>query len=406
MQNLRQTYGPDAIILEHRQVKARGLWGSGLFARKSYELEYMLTEDKLPRDDKQKTLASGALAKYAAEPISGVKRSAAKSAKLRQLVEILAQNTPSTAPNTAKSQASAARKKLTPAATSTGAYLQELQKKLSLTQLSPAFASDFFRQLEEDIDYQIQTGRTERSELTQQAITQKALAALAERIPTALSKAPPRGQCRAFMLMGATGSGKSTSIAKLAARYHIVEQRMVSIYSLDHYRLAATEQLKSYANVMSIPFYAPLNQAELSEALQRDGAEVILIDTSGVTWRDKESLQELGAYVRVCRDKNTNALDLECSLVLAASMNPALVETLVAAFAAQIDFDKIILTKVDESKFIGAFVEIADRYNRPFSFLTDGQVVPADIRVANGMEMAKMIWSTDLAAQTDAMAGT
>ncbi len=188
------------------------------------------------------------------------------------------------------------------------------------------------------------------------------------------------------MLFGPTGSGKTTSLAKLAARYHIMQGRDVSIYSLDHYRLAATEQLKTYAGVMDVPFYAPLSPDDFTEYLRRDGAELMLIDTSGIGYRDEERLEQLQAYVDACEVR------LEKHLVLAANTNAGMLEKILLAYD-QIGLDKIILTKLDESDFLGAFVELADKYNRPFSILMSGLEVPGGILEAESRELARMVLS-------------
>ena len=260
----------------------------------------------------------------------------------------------------------------------TSASILRIEEQLSAAQLSPAFTSDFLRQLEDSLS------RKEKSEYP--IVEQKSLKLLSEIIHVQPGRAPVSGECRAFMLIGPTGAGKTTSLAKLAARFHIMEKRAVSIYSLDHYRLAATEQLKTYANVMNIDFSAPLSKEEFAESLRRDGAELILIDSSGVSHSDQERLIELKAYLEVCKEE----MSLETHLVLAANINPVLLEKILRAYQ-NVGFDKILLTKLDESDFIGAFVEFADNFKRPFSFVTDGQEVPSDIRDADAKEIAALL---------------
>ena len=405
MMKLRSSFGPEAIILEHREVNEGGLLGSGLFSRKSYEIEYMLPEKSRAVKGSSDPISSakayegyraqGTLGKLLKEATSAntAGSSADRNSPLEDSLRTpnqglgplfskggLQGGTGSNKPGFPVDdfQKAGPKPSQIPAQIHRDDSILRIEEQLSVAQLSPAFTSDFLRHLEDSLS------RKEKSEY--RTVEQKSLKLLSEMIQTQPSRAPVSGECRALMLIGPTGVGKTTTLAKLAARFHIMEKRAVSLYSLDHYRLAATEQLKTYANVMNIDFFAPLSKEEFAESLRRDGAELILIDSSGVSHSDQERLVELRAYLEVCKQE----MNLETHLVLAANMNPSLLGKILKAYQ-YLDFDKILLTKVDETDFIGAFVEFADSFKRPFSFVTDGQEVPSDIRDADAEEIASML---------------
>lgn len=256
--------------------------------------------------------------------------------------------------------------------------LVRIGEQMIYAQMSPFFSNRFLLELDNSL--------SNREKDEYQQVRERALAQLASLIHAAPGIAPAAGECRATLLMGPAGVGKTTSIAKLAARFQMMEKREVSIYSLDHFRLAATEQLKMYAGVMEASFHAPVSREEFAEQLRRDGAELMLIDASGASYQEESRLQQLRDYVSICERE----VRVERHLVLSANTNTAVLERILLAYD-QVGFDKIILTKVDESDFVGAFVENADRFSRPFSFLMNGQNVPGDILEAKPMEMAQMV---------------
>jgi flagellar biosynthesis protein FlhF len=259
-------------------------------------------------------------------------------------------------------------------------HLLGIRNRLLGAQLSEDFTESFMKGLDRNLS-QNEKNEPRRVEL-------RSIELLAGMIRTVPDLAPPRGECRAVMLIGPTGSGKTTSLAKLAARYFIMEKREISLYSLDHYRLAATEQLKIYANVMGVPFYAPLTPEEFREQMRRDGAEIMFIDTSGNAYGDIKKMMELKRYMDACEVR------LEKHLVIAANTNHAMIEKILNSYE-MVGYDKILLTKLDETDFIGAFVEYADKINRPFSYLTNGQDVPGDIIVPDPVTMAKIVLRED-----------
>lgn len=176
---------------------------------------------------------------------------------------------------------------------------------------------------------------------------------------------------KVIFFVGPNGSGKTTSLAKLAAKLKLEKNTSLSIISLDDYRLAATEQLKTYSQILDVPFYFPLQLSDFKEFLYRENADFIFVDTPGLSLKDKERLLKIKKFVDLTETK-------EVHLVLSSLMRYDIIHKFIDFFN-EINFNKIILTCLDEIKFSGFFVELSDKIKKPYSFLMNGQNVPEDI---------------------------
>ena len=375
MMKLRSHHGTDAIILEQREIKDGGMWGLGLFSKKHYEIDFMIPENTSSPalSWSQKKSLGQKPSPLAKKKTISTQLSTAENAILHKFMNSTqGEKEKATVLAIADSHARANFLQTPPVETkevipSNG--IAELKKKLEEQDFSPAFIANFLSNLE------IKLSLEDKNDL--ELLWKKAKKELASYIAVKPYQGPKQGRQRAFFLLGPTGVGKTTSLAKLAARFAMIENRKVSIYSLDQYRLAATEQLKTYTEIMGIDFFAPKTSDELAESLLRDGSEVLLMDSSGLTYGDTSRLEELRNWKEVCQRQ----LDLEITLVLSANTNPRLLKNLLSSYE-DIGFDSIALSKLDETEFFGAFIEIADIYKRPFCFLTNGQEVPSDLQDA------------------------
>jgi flagellar biosynthesis protein FlhF len=199
------------------------------------------------------------------------------------------------------------------------------------------------------------------------------------------------GAGRVVALVGPTGVGKTTTIAKLAANYRLKEGRRVGLITVDTYRIAAVEQLRTYAEIIDLPMEVVSTPREMRDAVakMRD-FDLVLMDTAGRSPRDEVRIREL-------RSMLAEAEPNEVHLVLSAASSA---RSLVAAAERfiPVGVTAAIVTKIDEATALGNVLSLARSCNLPFSYLTDGQNVPDDINVAEPRALAQLILNIPTAA--------
>jgi len=177
-----------------------------------------------------------------------------------------------------------------------------------------------------------------------------------------------------IFFVGPTGVGKTTTIAKLAAKYSLEEGKSVGLISADTYRIAAVEQLKIYSDILNIPLEIIYNSSEIDKSLERlSKNDIIMVDTAGRNHNNDKQVLELKNLLDVVKEKDIY-LTLSCT-----SSNDDLKE-IINAYDFISDY-KIILTKIDEASTYGAIVNIATYTHKQLSYITTGQSVPDDIEI-------------------------
>jgi len=189
---------------------------------------------------------------------------------------------------------------------------------------------------------------------------------------------------KVIMFVGPTGVGKTTTLAKLGAIYALREEYKVAFITIDTYRIAATEQLKKYAGIMKIPIHVVNDQKSFKDVINEEKAEIILVDTSGRSHKNDLKISEIKSYA------DQVEFDFEKILCVSANTKKNDLKDIFKAFA-KINFDSVIITKVDESSYIGSVIDVADKFKKPISYYTNGQEVPNDISVADPNKIVDMI---------------
>lgn len=212
-------------------------------------------------------------------------------------------------------------------------------------------------------------------------------------IENQIAIAPPirtmPGERRLVALVGPTGVGKTTTIAKLAANFRLREKRRVGLITVDTYRIAAVEQLRTYADIIDLPMEIVATPREMHQAVARMGdLDLILMDTAGRSPRDEVKIQELKSML-------AEAAPDEVHLVLSSVASAATLAKTAEQFAT-VGTSALILTKLDEALSLGNLLPLVKASRLPLSYLTHGQNVPDDIAPADAGRLARAVMGSSL----------
>lgn len=213
-----------------------------------------------------------------------------------------------------------------------------------------------------------------------EAVREELVARLADILAAAWPGKPP-GRVMAFI--GPTGVGKTTTLAKLAARFSLLERKKVGLITIDTYRIGAVEQLQTYGEILGLPLAVAWSPQELREKVEgyRD-KDVILIDTVGRSPQNELRLAELRAFLE--------SLDADHYLVLSCTTKSRDLDSIVARYR-QLNPARLIFTKVDETQYLGNIINVVAATGIPVAYITNGQNVPDDIEKVGPERLARLI---------------
>ena len=215
-------------------------------------------------------------------------------------------------------------------------------------------------------------------------LTQKLEQMLPANLGHAVARATTGTGCRSICLIGPTGVGKTTTIAKLAAAFKLRQKQKVGLITIDTYRIAAVDQLRTYANIIGVPLKVVLTPTELVAAMKEMAdCDTVLIDTAGRSHADQLKLNELAQFIAVGKPT-------EVHLVLSSTTTQEAMEAALERFSA-VRVDQIIFTKLDEAVSFGVLLNVARVAARALSYLTTGQDVPDNIEVGQPRRLARLI---------------
>lgn len=239
--------------------------------------------------------------------------------------------------------------------------------------------AELARKFVADIVPQFKDNSFNSEQLAQIALTQ-GLESLIKYEPEILVSGKPA----TLAVIGSTGVGKTTTVAKIAARVALYEQRPVELVTLDTYRIAAVEQLKTYAVIIGAGCHVVRSVFELDAVLRRLPTEAtVLIDTTGRNPHDLADQFELSDYLK-------NRAEIRKCLAFQATTNPIDASAAIKKFEMY-GADCLVITKMDETVRPGAVIETIAESNLPLAYLCTGQRVPEDLQIATAESFAKRI---------------
>ena len=357
IQKMKLTYGDDARILTHRSIRMGGFLG--MFAREGVEVTGYLSDDgtrkrKAEVEEEKKRI------------LESVKRDQKEQSLQVLLKEIQGLRESLDAHAMASAAAEPPKADLHPS-------LARIEDLLGAND----FSEEFILGIRERARREFSLDALENYPLLMASV----VGWIGERIEIDQPLGVPQKGTRILIIVGPTGVGKTTTIAKLAAIHGIGDgrepPRRVRIITIDNYRIAAKQQIETYAEIMRIPVSLVESAADLQKCLaMNQDAELILVDTIGRSPRDLAKLAEMKEILAACGNQAS------VYLALAATTKASDTEEILRQFEP-FGYRAVILTKLDETMRIGNIISCLSRGRKSVAYLCDGQGVPQDIEEAS-----------------------
>ncbi|MFI3200161.1 MAG: zeta toxin family protein, partial [Eubacteriales bacterium] len=199
--------------------------------------------------------------------------------------------------------------------------------------------------------------------------------------------APAEKTPKLLFFVGSTGVGKTTTIAKIASKFSVEEKKKIALITADTYRIAAAEQLRTYANILEVPFRIVYAKDDMDSAFS-DYSEYdyVMIDTAGHSQFNDDLKQDVISLINAVPEN----LEKEVFLVLSATTKYKDLVNIAQSYMKEIDY-KIVFTKMDETSTVGNLFNLHMETGKSLSYVTCGQNVPDDIENFNPQKTVKLL---------------
>ncbi|MBN1524471.1 MAG: flagellar biosynthesis protein FlhF [Spirochaetales bacterium] len=350
---MKLQYGEQSKILTYRNIRIGGLFG--FFGKEGVEITGYISNEEQPK---------ATLEERKIKVLETAKKEQTLNYILRELKELKQGN--GTAPN----------------GNETGNH--ESISKIREMMKNNDFSSELIQEISERIKNDFSLFELEQFERVENTVAHW-IAEKIKIVKNTVSEKKPR----VIIVVGPTGVGKTTTIAKLAAFYGVENNGKkplsVKIVTIDNYRIGAKKQIEIYGEIMQIPVAAAETQGDLKKlfALYQD-ADLILVDTIGKSQRDYTKLAEMKEILQGAFPEP------EIHLAISATTKTKDLEEIFQQFES-FGYTRVIVTKLDETSQIGNIISVLAKKNKPISYITDGQKVPQDIEEAGVVRLMRQL---------------
>ena len=402
---VKRHLGPDAVIVQTRSYKRGGIFGIG--ARNIVEITARSGESDPPPRSRaaanrlQRLYSNGRKESYRRSDITNSEVTTTNSSNIKRNVQPPARQARQLVPASKGVQRNAEENQIKGEIKEIRQLVENLVKEqrhlhepqmpeqlfdLYLDLIQREVADEIARDLVKRISHNLSEDQIKSADIARQKLVQ----VMDQMISTTGPISPNlNGKARVVALIGPTGVGKTTTIAKIAANLKLRQNKKVALITIDTYRIGAVDQLRMYAQIIDVPLKVVLTPAELKEAVESlSDLDVVLIDTAGRCQNDRLKLTELKTFMEAARPD-------EIHLVLSSTTHHAHMLSAVEKFGA-LGVDRIILTKLDEAISFGVVLSVLRKIDASISYITTGQDVPDDIEVGNGRRLAQLLLGMEL----------
>lgn len=372
----KEEMGSEAVVLNIKTIKHKGL--KRLFKKDIVEVTAAL-EERVPTS----TIPTNAINIAVQQTEEENAKSSAIEEKLDSLQELLETQMRNATTPEKKEEVKEENKSQNKEENSNIAFIQLVYTKMLDNEVDEKYANQIIGEVESSLK------KESNMDTILSGIYQKIILKLGQPCDIQVEK----NKAKVVFFVGPTGVGKTTTIAKLASDFKLDKKLKVAMITSDTYRIAAVEQLRTYANILGIPLQVVYTIEEMNNAIESfSDYDIILVDTAGRSHKNKEQCEEIKHLIN--DSKIAENQEKEIYLVLSAATKYRDLLNIVEVYG-EIGKYRLIFTKLDETTCLGNILNVKLKTGASLSYVTCGQVVPDDINVLNPQSLAKKLLGGD-----------